>query len=213
MEQKAMAEELRALQRKGAQKLFAELAKWRDGFVPELGQKVADNWFKGAIAHLDENGILATDGEPSSAVLDRYMQGDCWHAFGKFSNWLDAKRGNLPWQIFWDDFLAERPTARDIVLMIAVSNALGKAERLLTEKAATVASARSSTGGRRGPCHSDALALFQSSRGAAKSDSDAIDKVREALRKNHPTFRKIPTAKTVREWLKEAGLISPNARP
>lgn len=208
MEQKAMAEELRALQRKGAQKLFAELAKWRNGFVPELGQKVADNWLKGAIAHLDENGILVSEDEPTSEVLERYLPGDSWLAFGRFYCWLDAKRGVLPWQIFMDDFTAERPAPRDVVLMMAIANGIGKAERLLDEKAASVTTGGSSTGGKRGPCHADAITFFRELRPACNSDDAAIREVCFKLRETTPKHRNIPSVRTVRRWLVEAGDIA-----
>lgn len=208
-------EELRAAQLESAKKIAAELVSWRNGFAadPALGPKVAETWLQDAIVYLIENGIFVASGDAPREALERFHLGDSWKAFGTVLNWLAATRGEMPWDMFWVDFLAERPAPRDIVLMIAVANALGKTERRLNEKEAIVSAARSSTGGKRGPCHADALALFQSSRGIAKSDADAIEKVRETLRKNSPAFRSIPTAKTVREWLVEAGLIRTNAKP
>lgn len=153
----------------------------RDDFARSLSPSAAERWFMDAVVYLDENGVYVGQADVPDAVLDRFLPGDTWAAFQTFERWIGATRGLIDWADFWRPHLADRPAPRDAVLLMAIANALGKAERLLNEK-------EQRSGGASGP--------------RAGADRDAVSS--EALLAHRAAF--MNKYGTVRGWQKRAGI-------
>ncbi|HHY49653.1 MAG TPA: hypothetical protein GYA10_07890 [Alphaproteobacteria bacterium] len=164
---------LRAQQAEGGARIAARLAEMRDYYARTISKMVAKRWFMDATVHLDENGVYVGTADVPEAVLERHTPGDSWAAFETVERWLLMTRGAASPEDFWEPLLRTRIASRDIVLLLAISNALGKAERLLNEQ-------EQRSGGARGP--------RASADRKAVSDGELLTH-RAAFEKQHGTVR------------------------
>lgn len=125
---------LRALEADGGAKIAARLLEMRDHYAREISPTVARNWLSDAVVYLDENGVYVGTADVPQAVLEKRLPGDSWSAFQTVESWLLATRGAAAWSEFFEVMMAAPHAPRDAVLLMAIANALGKAERHLNEK-------------------------------------------------------------------------------
>ena len=125
---------LRALQAEGGSKIAERLLAMRDYYAKTISATVARNWLSDAVVYLDENGVYVGTGDVPQAVLEARLPGDSWSAFQTVESWLLATRGTVTWPEFFKGLMSAPHAPRDAVLLMAIANALGKAERHLNEK-------------------------------------------------------------------------------